>query len=83
VDYSSVCIQAIHFVLLACFSTFEKKKTQKYKPFWEEVIPYFLSYDTGRIENEASNNSSTVACVFGATVTISPRRFLATIGGYT
>jgi hypothetical protein len=25
--------------------------------FWEELITYFLWYDTGQIENNASNNS--------------------------
>jgi hypothetical protein len=53
------------------------------KKFWEELIPYFPWYDTDRIENDASNNSSIVACVFVATVTFSPSRCLATIRGYT
>jgi hypothetical protein len=29
-----------------------------YKKFWEELIAYFPRYDTGHIENDASNNSS-------------------------
>jgi hypothetical protein len=33
------------------------------KKFWEEIIAYFPSYDTDRIENDASNNFSIVACV--------------------
>jgi hypothetical protein len=28
------------------------------KKFWEELIAYLPWYDTGHIENEASNNSS-------------------------
>jgi hypothetical protein len=36
-----------------------------------------------RIENDASNISSIVACVFVAAVTFLPSRCLATIGGYT
>jgi hypothetical protein len=28
------------------------------KKFWEELIAYFPWYDTGHIENDASNNSS-------------------------
>jgi hypothetical protein len=38
------------------------------KKFWEEQIAYFPWYDTDRIENDASNNDSIVACVFVATV---------------
>jgi hypothetical protein len=34
------------------------------KTFWEELIAYFPWYDTGHIENDASNNSSIVACIF-------------------
>jgi hypothetical protein len=32
------------------------------KKFWEELFAYFPWYDTGLIENDASNNSSIVAC---------------------
>jgi hypothetical protein len=39
------------------------------KKFWEELIAYFTWYDTERIENDASNNYSIVACVFVAAVT--------------
>jgi hypothetical protein len=45
--------------------------------------PTFLWYYTDRIESYASNNSSTVACVFVAAVTFLPSRCLAAIGGYT
>jgi hypothetical protein len=31
--------------------------------FWEELIAYFPWYDIGHIENDASNNSSIVACI--------------------
>jgi hypothetical protein len=39
------------------------------KKFWEELIAYFPWYYTGHIENDASNNSSIVACVFVTAVT--------------
>jgi hypothetical protein len=66
-----------------------------YKRFWEEIITYFPRYDTNRIENDPSNNSCIVSCVFVTAVTflpsrclamisgILPSRCLATIGGYT
>jgi hypothetical protein len=41
-----------------------------------------LLYDTDRIENDASNNSSIVACVFVVAITFLPSRCLAAIGGY-
>jgi hypothetical protein len=50
--------------------------------FWEELIAYFPWYDTGHIENHASNNSYIVACVFVAAVTFLPSRCLAMIGGF-
>jgi hypothetical protein len=53
------------------------------KKFWEELIAYFPWYDTGHIENDASNNSSVVACVFVTGVMFLLSRCLATIGGYT
>jgi hypothetical protein len=34
------------------------------KKFWEEINTYFPWYDTGHTENNMSNNSSSVACVF-------------------
>jgi hypothetical protein len=49
------------------------------KKFWEEIIAYFPWYDTSHIENDASNNSSIVACVFIIAVTFLPSRCLATI----
>jgi hypothetical protein len=54
----------------------------KYKKFWEEPIAYFPSYDACHIENDASNNSSIVACVFLTAVTFLPSRWVATIGGF-
>jgi hypothetical protein len=51
--------------------------------FWEELIAYFPWYDTGHIDNDESNNSFIVACVFVTAVTFLPCRCLATIGGYT
>jgi hypothetical protein len=44
---------------------------------WEEIIAYFL-FDTGRTENDASNNFSVVACVFVAALMFLPNRCLAT-----
>jgi hypothetical protein len=35
----------------------------KNKKLWEELIAYFPWYDTGHIENDASNNSSIVVCI--------------------
>jgi hypothetical protein len=51
------------------------------KKFWEQPIVYFPWYDTGHTENEASNNSSIVVCVFVTAVTFLPSRCLATIRG--
>jgi hypothetical protein len=52
------------------------------KKFWEELIAYFPWYDTGHIENDASNNSSIVARVFVTAVTFLRCRFLATTRGF-
>jgi hypothetical protein len=52
------------------------------KKLWEELIAYFPWYDTGHIENDASNNYSTVACVFVTAVMFLPSGCLATIGGF-
>jgi hypothetical protein len=49
------------------------------KKFWEELIAYFPLYEMGHIKNDASNNSSIVACVFVTAVTFLPSRCLATI----
>jgi hypothetical protein len=45
----------------------------------EVRIAYFPCFDTDRIENDKSNNSS-IACVFVASVTFLPSRCLETIG---
>jgi hypothetical protein len=58
-----------------------RRNAPEYK-FWEELMAYFPFYDTGHIENDASNNSSIVACVFVTAVTFLPSRCLATIGGF-
>jgi hypothetical protein len=52
------------------------------KKFWEDLNAYFPGYDRGHIENDASNNSSTVPCVFVTAVTFLPIRCLATIRGF-
>jgi hypothetical protein len=60
-----------------------KVKAKLNKKFWEELIVYFPWYDTGHIENDASNNSSIVSCVFVTVITFLASRCLVTIGGYT
>jgi hypothetical protein len=52
----------------------------KNKKVWEELIAYFPLYDTGHIENDMSNNSTIVVCVFVTAVTFLPSRCLVTIG---
>jgi hypothetical protein len=52
------------------------------KKFWEELIAYFPSYDTDHIENDASNNSSILACAFITAVTFVLNRCVVTIGGF-
>jgi hypothetical protein len=59
-----------------------QRKRNKNNKFWEEQIAYFPWYDTGHIENDASNNSSIVACLFVTAVTFLEKRCLATIGGF-
>jgi hypothetical protein len=49
--------------------------------FWEELIAYFPWYDTDHIENDASNNSFIVACVFLTAVTFLTSSCLAMIQG--
>jgi hypothetical protein len=51
------------------------------KKFWKELIAYYPWYYTDCIENDASNNSPIVACVFVAAVMFLLSRCLATIGG--
>jgi hypothetical protein len=46
-------------------------------------MAYFRWHDTDRIGNDASNNSSIVACAFVAAVKFLPSRYLATIMEYT
>jgi hypothetical protein len=58
-----------------------KTYSKNNKKFWEELILYFPWYDTGHIENDASNNSI-VVCVFFTAVTFLPSRCLATIGRF-
>jgi hypothetical protein len=50
-----------------------------YKKFWEEIIAYFLSYDTDHMENDAPNNTYIVRYVFVAAVTFLPNSGLTTI----
>jgi hypothetical protein len=45
---------------------YEDKYVIKNKNFWGKLIAYFPYYVTDRIENDTSNNSSIVACVFVA-----------------
>jgi hypothetical protein len=50
------------------------------KKFWEELIAYFPRHDIERIENDASSNSSIVACVFVAAVTFLVSSCLVKVG---
>jgi hypothetical protein len=52
------------------------------KYFWEELITYFPSYNTGHIKNDAPNNSSIVVCVFVIVVMFLPSLCIATLGGF-
>jgi hypothetical protein len=70
------------YVLFTVYDVSYRLKTYKYKKFWEELITYFPWYDTGHIENDTSNNSSIVACVFVTTVMFLQSHCLATIGGF-
>jgi hypothetical protein len=47
------------------------------KKFWEELTAYFPWCNTGRIENNESNNRFSVSCVFIAAVTFLTSRCLA------
>jgi hypothetical protein len=61
------------------FTDLYRTNKGKNKKFWEELIAYFSLYDTGHIENDASNISSIVACVFVTAVNFLPSHCLATI----
>jgi hypothetical protein len=52
------------------------------RKFWEELIAYFPLYKTGHIENDTSNNSSIVVCLFVTVVTFLQSHCLATIGRF-
>jgi hypothetical protein len=67
---------------LGCIIYKYKKSLITNKKFWEELIAYFPWYDTGHIKNDASNNSSIVACVFVTAVKFLPSRCLAKIGRF-
>jgi hypothetical protein len=69
--------------MLYILSISQQREINHNKKFWEEIIAYLPLYDTDRIKNDVSNNSSVVACVFVTVVTFLPSRYLATIGGYT
>jgi hypothetical protein len=75
-------ITKYHFQTASTMMPKIRQNCEKNKKLWEELIAYFLWYDTDRIENDASNNSI-VARVFVAAVKSLPSRCLATIGGYT
>jgi hypothetical protein len=66
-----ICFEGHRFFSL--LSSFWNKK------LWEELIAYFPWYDTDRIENDVSNNSSIAACVFITALTFLLSRCLATI----
>jgi hypothetical protein len=75
------CTPTYAIVVLLEKYTRQKRIAKINMMFWEELIAYFSWYDTGHIENDASNNSSIVACVFITAVTFLPSRCLATIRG--
>jgi hypothetical protein len=69
---NAICgICNLHFSSLSLF----------WNKFWDELIGHFPWHDTDRIEDDVSNSSSIVACVFVAAVTFLPSRCLATIRG--
>jgi hypothetical protein len=57
-------------------------RPQLNKKLWEELMAYIPWYETDRIENDVSNNSSIVACLFVTAATFLPSRCLVTIGGF-
>jgi hypothetical protein len=61
---------------------FHWAESKKNKKFWEELIACFPWYDTDPIENDASNNSYIIACVFVTMVTFLPSHCLATVGRF-
>jgi hypothetical protein len=54
---------------MACILTVPISDEQN-KKLWEEIIAYFLWYDTDRIENNRSSYSSVVGCLFAARMCI-------------
>jgi hypothetical protein len=60
--------------VMLCVYSGEGRDVLYNKTFSEELIAYFPWYDTGHIENDATNNSSIVACAFITAVTFLPSR---------
>jgi hypothetical protein len=75
-NLGNACYHSAQTLLSSCMLSKNNK-------FRQELIAYFPRYDTDHIENDASNNSSIVACVFVTAVTFLPSRCLATIGFFT
>jgi hypothetical protein len=53
------------------------------KKYWEELIAYFSCYYTAHVENDASDTSSIVVCVFVAMSIFLQSHCLATRGGFS
>lgn len=67
-------------IMVQYFEYLKNRLGQKFNnKFYEELIIYFL-YNTDSIEEDASNNSSIVSCVFFARVMFLYSRCLATMG---
>jgi hypothetical protein len=69
-----------HFALIGIYLSITCLSGKNNKKFREELIAYFLSYDTGHSENDASKKSSIIECVFVIAIMFLLSRCLATIG---
>jgi hypothetical protein len=67
---------------VAVFLDLTTDDTYQSKKFWEKLIAYSSWYNTDRIENDVSNNSSIVARVLLAAETFLQSRCLVTIEEY-
>jgi hypothetical protein len=72
----------LHIFMQLIYFKYDRFFFIKNKKFWEELIAYLPSYDTGHIENDASSNYTIVAGVFVTAVTFLPSRCLATVGRF-
>jgi hypothetical protein len=83
-ERSGLSFVLVTWTALVQFSKFAAGPRQHINgPLERNIIAYFPWYETDHIENDASNNSSIVACVFVTAVTFVPSRCLATMGFFT